>query len=41
MGFKLFIDINTLVDLLDDERASHKDAAELIDRAESGGVSVM
>lgn len=36
MGFKLFIDINILVDLLDDERAGHKDAAALIDKAESG-----
>lgn len=36
MVFKLFIDINIIVDLLDADRAGHNDAAKLIEEAEAG-----
>jgi predicted nucleic acid-binding protein len=36
MAFKLFIDINIIVDLLDSDRSGHSDAVKLIDEAEAG-----
>jgi predicted nucleic acid-binding protein len=35
MAFKLFIDINIIVDLLDSERSGHSHAVKLIDEAEA------
>lgn len=36
MVFKLFIDINIIVDLLDADRPGHNDAVKLIEEAEAG-----
>lgn len=36
MASKIFIDINILIDFLDPKRLKHIDAAELLDKAESG-----
>lgn len=36
MAYKIFLDINILIDLLDDRRISHIDAVNLITEAESG-----
>ena len=36
MAYKIFLDINILIDLLDDKRSNHLGAVRLIDRAEAG-----
>lgn len=38
MVYKLFLDINILIDLLDKKRSNHEDAATLISAAEDGRV---
>ena len=38
MAFKIFLDINILIDLLDDKRTNHSDAVILIEQAEAGAV---
>ncbi len=35
MAYKIFLDINILIDLLDNKRTNHPDAVSLIDKAEA------
>jgi predicted nucleic acid-binding protein len=36
MAYKIFLDINILIDMLDDKRSNHTNAVKLIDMAEAG-----
>ena len=36
MAYKIFLDINILIDLLDNKRANHLDAVKIINHAEAG-----